>query len=309
MTVAMKPIYLDIASVSAAVSLSPAVIHKLVRQEEFPRPGDASAGSREKWKNGQKLERRPSSSRRLTAGPAGGRRRLMRPGSSLQLLVELRQPVPALGVIRVPVIDAADARQHVSKNRLTDLIRTSERSQYRARRSTQIVRCPMRHRKTRPLLFRSRHAIGHVAMNGLTEHFLLHVPAPLCRKQPPLSIAFEASPHNRIRAPDQRHPKIRSFLMPGALGFDLGNRPPQAVPLLGNFGSLHRADLGTTRPGPKVKRQSILNVAAEIWQPGDQCAHFRISKKALCRAHWLPLDPPAVAAQPPAHDLPPPVRC
>ena len=38
MTVAMKPIYLDIASVSAAISLSPAVIHKLVRQDQFPKP-------------------------------------------------------------------------------------------------------------------------------------------------------------------------------------------------------------------------------------------------------------------------------
>ncbi|WP_310887710.1 helix-turn-helix transcriptional regulator [Burkholderia pseudomallei] len=48
MTVAMKPIYLDIASVSAAVSLSPAVIHKLVRQEEFPRPR-ALSGRRVGW--------------------------------------------------------------------------------------------------------------------------------------------------------------------------------------------------------------------------------------------------------------------
>ncbi|WP_330996392.1 helix-turn-helix transcriptional regulator [Burkholderia stagnalis] len=48
MTVAMKPIYLDIESVSAAISLSPAVIHKLVRQEEFPKPR-ALSGRRVGW--------------------------------------------------------------------------------------------------------------------------------------------------------------------------------------------------------------------------------------------------------------------
>jgi prophage regulatory protein len=48
MTVAMKPIYLDIESVSAAISLSPAVIHKMVRQEEFPRPR-ALSGRRVGW--------------------------------------------------------------------------------------------------------------------------------------------------------------------------------------------------------------------------------------------------------------------
>nr|WP_081056379.1 AlpA family phage regulatory protein [Burkholderia territorii] len=44
----MKPIYLDITSVSAAISLSPAVIHKLVRQEQFPRPR-ALSGRRVGW--------------------------------------------------------------------------------------------------------------------------------------------------------------------------------------------------------------------------------------------------------------------
>ncbi|MCA8018616.1 helix-turn-helix transcriptional regulator [Burkholderia metallica] len=44
----MKPIYLDIASVSDAISLSPAVIHKLVRQEQFPRPRTLS-GRRVGW--------------------------------------------------------------------------------------------------------------------------------------------------------------------------------------------------------------------------------------------------------------------
>lgn len=48
MTVAMKPIYLDIESVSAATSLSPAVIHKLVRREEFPKPR-ALSGRRVGW--------------------------------------------------------------------------------------------------------------------------------------------------------------------------------------------------------------------------------------------------------------------
>ncbi|WP_325085619.1 MULTISPECIES: helix-turn-helix transcriptional regulator [Burkholderia] len=48
MTVAMKPIYLDIASVSDATSLSPAVIHKLVRQEQFPKPRTLS-GRRVGW--------------------------------------------------------------------------------------------------------------------------------------------------------------------------------------------------------------------------------------------------------------------
>ncbi|HHX4054169.1 TPA: helix-turn-helix transcriptional regulator [Burkholderia contaminans] len=44
----MKPIYLDIASVSDATSLSPAVIHKLVRQEQFPKPRTLS-GRRVGW--------------------------------------------------------------------------------------------------------------------------------------------------------------------------------------------------------------------------------------------------------------------
>ncbi|WP_321885028.1 helix-turn-helix transcriptional regulator [Burkholderia cenocepacia] len=44
----MKPIYLDIESVSAAISLSPAVIHKLVRQQEFPKPR-ALSGRRVGW--------------------------------------------------------------------------------------------------------------------------------------------------------------------------------------------------------------------------------------------------------------------
>ncbi|WP_338423921.1 helix-turn-helix transcriptional regulator [Burkholderia multivorans] len=48
MPVAMKPIYLDIESVSAAISLSPAVIHKLVRQEQFPKPR-ALSGRRVGW--------------------------------------------------------------------------------------------------------------------------------------------------------------------------------------------------------------------------------------------------------------------
>ena len=48
MTVAMKPIYLDIESVSAAISLSPAVIHKLVRQHQFPKPR-ALSGRRVGW--------------------------------------------------------------------------------------------------------------------------------------------------------------------------------------------------------------------------------------------------------------------
>ncbi|MEN2470312.1 helix-turn-helix transcriptional regulator [Burkholderia sp. GS2Y] len=49
MTVAMKPIYLDITSVSDAISLSPAVIHKLVRQEQFPKPR-ALSGRRVEWR-------------------------------------------------------------------------------------------------------------------------------------------------------------------------------------------------------------------------------------------------------------------
>lgn len=42
MTVAMEPIYLDLAALSAAISLSPAVIHKLVRQAQFPKPRSIS---------------------------------------------------------------------------------------------------------------------------------------------------------------------------------------------------------------------------------------------------------------------------
>ncbi|WP_414451480.1 helix-turn-helix transcriptional regulator [Burkholderia sp. 22PA0099] len=48
MSVAMKPIYLSLESVSAAISLSPAVIHKLVRHNEFPKPR-ALSGRRVGW--------------------------------------------------------------------------------------------------------------------------------------------------------------------------------------------------------------------------------------------------------------------
>ncbi|WP_446902648.1 helix-turn-helix transcriptional regulator [Burkholderia sp. YIM B11467] len=44
----MKPTYLDIRSVSAAISPSPAMIHKLVREEQFPKPR-ALSGRRVGW--------------------------------------------------------------------------------------------------------------------------------------------------------------------------------------------------------------------------------------------------------------------